>query len=242
MISLYKPKPIFKETVTFRRSRSRRDTKKHIASLCAMRSLFLAFCCVSVTASSEYYGSCPSGEGAGCEAEQSDTFAPRPGASLTEYLNPLIFGNETFVQQIGETLHHQKLMVIHDAFIPEFAEYVWRDLDAVEKWEYHDDYTEPGYICRKHNVYEMANYTKVMNETFAMFDHPTTREFVAHITGRDVSGPLSGSSSNYMAGDYCMPHSDDGHGRTVSFVWHLSKNWKPGMFLSHLFQLSTTTF
>ena len=47
------------------------------------------------------------------------------------------------------------------------------------------------------------------------------------LTSRDCSGETVGAPSWYKEGDHSLPHTDWVGQRTVAYVWHLSKNWKP---------------
>lgn len=42
-----------------------------------------------------------------------------------------------------------------------------------------------------------------------------------------TTGTLVAEPSYYKPGDYSLPHSDHKFQRTVAFVWHLSKRWRP---------------
>ena len=79
---------------------------------------------------------------------RSGEFEIRQNSSIIDYLNPHIFGNTTLLDEIRDALRGQRLMVIHDAFVPEFADIVWEDLSKIQDWEYHEDAHEAGYLCK----------------------------------------------------------------------------------------------
>ena len=67
-----------------------------------------------------------------------------------------------------------------------------------------------------------------MFETHAVFDHPDTLAWVVNLTGRVTNGrPHYGAPSRFFQGDFSMPHSDYAQERSVSYVWHLSRDWNP---------------
>ena len=69
--------------------------------------------------------------------------------SVLDYLNPIVFQNATLVSEIRRRLHRGELVVIHDAFISDFADYVWEDLSSDEvRWRRYEDYSEDGFIYR----------------------------------------------------------------------------------------------
>ena len=83
------------------------------------------------------------------------TFRMKHNASILDYLNPDISNNESLMHKIGQALKNHELVVLRDAFVPEFADYVWQDL-------YRDDLTWPewsqhypnGFSFNHHNIYE----------------------------------------------------------------------------------------
>ena len=79
---------------------------------------------------------------------RSGEFEIRQNSSIIDYLNPHIFENATLLDEIRDALRGQRLMVIHDAFVPEFADIVWEDLSKIQDWEYHEDTDEAGYLCK----------------------------------------------------------------------------------------------
>lgn len=66
-----------------------------------------------------------------------------------------------------------------------------------------------------------------MNQTNAIFNHPDTYAWIANLSGRATDGPHHGSPSYYRPGDYSLPHADCADDRTVAYVWHLSRRWRP---------------
>ena len=60
-----------------------------------------------------------------------------------------------------------------------------------------------------------------------LFASAPSREFVGALTGRECGGETTGAPSWYQAGDHSLPHTDWVGQRTVAFVWHLSKAWRP---------------
>ena len=148
---------------------------------------------------------------------------------MMDYLNPKLLADSEMLEDIGRRLRKGDLVVIRDAFIPAFAEYVWRDLARDDvNWVLNEEHVDDGFAFLHHNVYEITDYTPVMREAWSIFDHPETKKWMARLSGRDCSGAcISASASRYFPGDHSLPHSDYDGQRSVAFVWHLSKNWDP---------------
>ena len=82
-------------------------------------------------------------------ASDDESFEVDPNASILDYLNPDIFKNETLMDEIRKRLHNNELVVVYDAFLPEFADYVWEDLSSDEiEWKHHEEFNEDGFIYR----------------------------------------------------------------------------------------------
>ena len=94
-------------------------------------------------------------------------------------------------------------------------------------WEHNEAYFADGYHHRHQNAYDTRAWSARLNRTFDVFSDPATRRFVGALAGRDCAGPTTGAPSWYRAGDHSLPHTDWVGQRTVAYVWHLSKDWRP---------------
>ena len=148
--------------------------------------------------------------------------------SLEKYLNPVHFEDPETMASIGQQLRSGEVVVLRDAFRPEFAEMVHAELSAKQvAWELNEDYFPDGYAHRHHNVYDHSTWSARLNTTLGVFAHAASQRFMQELTGRDCSGKTTGAPSWYKEGDHSLPHTDWVGQRTVSYVWHLSKGWKP---------------
>jgi len=148
--------------------------------------------------------------------------------SLENYLNPVHFEDPETMASIGQQLRGGEVVVLRDAFRPEFAEMVHAELSAKQvAWELNEDYFPDGYAHRHHNVYDHGAWSARLNTTLGVFAHAASQRFMQELTGRDCSGETTGAPSWYKEGDHSLPHTDWVGQRTVSYVWHLSKGWKP---------------
>ena len=76
-------------------------------------------------------------------------------------------------------------------------------------------------------IHTASTFLGCFNQTAAMFATPASQGFMQQLTGRDCTGETQGSPSWYQAGDHSLPHTDWVGQRTVAYVWHLSKDWRP---------------
>ena len=149
-------------------------------------------------------------------------------ASIEKYLNPKLFEDPETMQGISRQLRSGDVVILRDAFRPEFAEMVHAELnDKNVAWELNEAYFKDGYHHHHHNVYDRASWSARLNQTAAMFATPASQGFMQQLTGRDCTGETQGSPSWYQAGDHSLPHTDWVGQRTVAYVWHLSKDWRP---------------
>ena len=147
---------------------------------------------------------------------------------LEHYLNPAHFADPATMEDITRRLQAGDLVVIKDAFRPEFAEMVFTELSASSvAWELNEAYFPDGYAHLHNNVYERSSWSARLNATLDMFAAKASSAFISKLTGRDCTGDTTGAPSWYDTGHHSLPHTDWVGQRTVAYVWHLSKNWKP---------------
>ena len=147
--------------------------------------------------------------------------------SLEAYLNPKHLEPEALAD-ISERLQAGKVVVLRDAFRQEFAEMVFAELQCKHvAWEHNEAYFPDGYAHRHQNVYDRGSWSARLNRTLEVFSSSGSTRLMESLTGRDCSGETVGAPSWYKEGDHSLPHTDWVGQRTVSYVWHLSKNWKP---------------
>ena len=148
--------------------------------------------------------------------------------SIAAYLNPKFFDDPATMAGISERLKAGEVVVLEEAFRPEFAEMVHAELSSKNvAWELNEAYFADGYHHRHHNVYDRSSWSARLNATLATLASPASQRFMQELTGRDCSGETQGAPSWYKAGDHSLPHTDWVGQRTVSYVWHLSKSWQP---------------
>jgi hypothetical protein len=66
------------------------------------------------------------------EALMQQDFTVKPNSSIFDYLDPSILEDDVVLGEIKSRLRKGHLVVLKDAFVPEFAEYVWKDLARQE--------------------------------------------------------------------------------------------------------------
>lgn len=157
-----------------------------------------------------------------------DALEQSGGLGIEAYLNPALTDDPALLADAGRRLRANEVVVLRDAFRPEFAEAVHRELSAkAAPWSLNEEWFADGYAYRHHNVYSTGLWSHRLNKTFAVFDSAETKAWMEAFTARDCSGPALGSPSHYRAGDHSLPHTDWTGQRTIAYVWHLSKDWRP---------------
>ena len=118
--------------------------------------------------------------------------------------------------------------MLRDAFRPEFAEMVHAELKSKDvAWELNEAYFPDGYAHRHSNAYDRGAWSARLNATLGVFESEASAEYMGRLTGRDCAGETTGAPSWYGDGDHSLPHTDWVGQRTVAYVWHLTKGWKP---------------
>jgi len=148
--------------------------------------------------------------------------------SIVNFLNPALFEDPETLDDVGRRLRAGEVVVLKDAFRPEFAEATYRELKSKNvPWVVNEAYYEDGYANCHLNVYDSGQWSARLNRTFEVFASPETRRWIGELTQRDCSGECTGAPSKYRSGDHSLPHTDWVGQRTVAYVWHLSQGWRP---------------
>ena len=159
--------------------------------------------------------------------KSAPSYALKPGTSIKDLLNPRLFQDPATLNDIHTKICAGEICVIRNAFIPEFAEAMYQELDETDTWSRNEDYFEDGYGFRHNNVYSKTDFSPLFLQANAMFETDETKAFMTDLTGRDCTGESVGAPSYYEAGDHSLPHTDHIGQRSVAYIWHLSKDWRP---------------
>ena len=136
--------------------------------------------------------------------------------SIEAYLNPQLFEDPATMADVSKRLKAGEVVVLQDAFRPEFAEMVHAELSSKNvPWELNEAYFPDGYHHRHHNVYDQGSWSARLNATLAMIAAPASQRFMQELTGRDCSGETQGAPSWYKEGDHSLPHTDWVAQRTI---------------------------
>ena len=124
-----------------------------------------------------------------------EALALSPQQSIEAYLNPQHLEPDA-LRETGERLRAGEVVVLQDAFRPEFAEMAHAELkDKHVQWEHNEAYFPDGYHHRHQNVYDRSSWSERLNATAAVFTDPATARFMEGLTGRDCSGETTGAPS-----------------------------------------------
>jgi Rps23 Pro-64 3,4-dihydroxylase Tpa1-like proline 4-hydroxylase len=151
---------------------------------------------------------------------------PEKERFILDYLSPELQKPNTWAR-ISVELKRGRCVVLRDAFQPAFAKTMYECLDDYDQWVQYEDLTQVNFSFHHHNIYDRESYPEALRRCESIFGSRATKQFISDKTGEDCLGPITFSASRYMAGDYSLPHEDARFDRTVSFVWHLSRDWDP---------------
>jgi hypothetical protein len=151
--------------------------------------------------------------------------------TLLDYLNPKLFDPAT-MHVIRAKIRSKGVAVIRNAFRPEFAEAVYQELvDATAREDFAEHVTRGvdfSFACHIHNIWSPEDFTPLMHAMNEMMNAHASKELMTELTGRKCGGGTLPSAARFLPGDHSFPHSDYQGGRTVAWVWHLTKNWQSG--------------
>ena len=81
-------------------------------------------------------------------------FVLNKDTSILDVLNPDILKNEGLLQEVQRRLRNHELVILRDAFLPEFADYVWEDLNRDDlEWEKSKEISPDGFSLSHSNFY-----------------------------------------------------------------------------------------
>jgi hypothetical protein len=180
-------------------------------------------------------------DGVALGAPTAPTTAPAPDVdtqpaadtsllSIETYLRPPLRGPASALTNVIPRMAAGELIVIRDAFEPDFAERMHRSLDRSTSWRPFEGYEE-DFSYHHHNLYVPEEYPADLAWCSKIFSSSGTKAWVARLSGRSCPGPAQFSASWYLPGDYSLPHNDiaesgENSKRQVAFVWHLAKDWR----------------
>lgn len=147
----------------------------------------------------------------------------RPDVGLEALLNPDVLEARG---DLREYLRRGRAVTIPNALKPEFAEEVYRALQASTAWTLYQG-TFPFFQFSQHNLLADAVQTGLIGSVYRTFAAASTRALLTDLSGSNCSGEIEFGASWYQPGDYALPHVDVRWPRTVAFVWHLTKGWSP---------------
>jgi hypothetical protein len=150
---------------------------------------------------------------------------PRP-KSMRDVLSPRIM-RRPVLRKLSEYLRRDEVCIIHDAFAPRFAERVHASLLQSKHWKLYEE-IKPFFAYHHHNLYLEAQYPEVLQECMQILSAEATKQLVEELAGIDCSGEVQFGASQYLPGDYSLPHNDTNANRSVAYIWHLTKGpWRP---------------
>jgi 2OG-Fe(II) oxygenase superfamily len=161
-------------------------------------------------------------------------------ASLQTYLSPHVLADDA-VRRIATGIAAGKLVLLRNALREPFAERMFQCLDTFVDWKLHETYSQSPrgrehrdpFQYHHHNIYDESVYPPDLKWCQDIFSSEETTRLIGQLSGQDCSGSTSFSASWYQPGDHSLPHNDrvisdkPNEVRTVAFVWHLSKDWRP---------------
>ena len=117
------------------------------------------------------------------DVASSSSFIIRENTSVLDYLDPSILEDPSIITEIQDNFRKGNLVVIKDAFLPEFAEYVYQDMsNETNTWLPFVSIKSNGHNFFKH---KMKQKTDVMKQVREIFKHEKSREFFTMLSGRN---------------------------------------------------------
>ena len=150
--------------------------------------------------------------------------------SIETFLRPSLRGPRSALTDAVPRLAAGGLVVIRNAFEPDFAERMYRSLDGCATWPLHENYAK-RFAYHHHNLYHADQFPADVAWCSKVFDSSSSKTWARRLSGRSCPGPTEISASCYLPGDHSLPHNDNvttgkHYIRQLAFVWHLAKDWR----------------
>ena len=117
-------------------------------------------------------------------SDSDDSFYIRDDTSILDYLDPAIINDSEIIKEIQYNLQAGNLIVLKDAFLPEFAELAWSEMYSEDRiWKPFKTIRKNGHNFFKHRPTDRREGT--INQIRNVFKHVKSREFFTMLSGRD---------------------------------------------------------
>mmetsp|Transcript_22561 Transcript_22561/g.53259 ORF Transcript_22561/g.53259 Transcript_22561/m.53259 type:complete len:627 (+) Transcript_22561:76-1956(+) len=146
-----------------------------------------------------------------------------PSSSMLDFFDDSLL-EEDVLADIRDNLLAGRLVVIRDAFKPEFAEHVHSVLTGDDIQWNHRNRSD----LKRFNI---VNHTIESQEIVDIFNNTKSRELMTRVSGRSCMGHDAGFRlSEFKPGDHISHHTDfhdkNAGLRSTNLVWNLSKDWQ----------------
>lgn len=143
-------------------------------------------------------------------------------SSILDFLNPKLLDDANLLSAIGTNLRKGKMIILRNAFKPEFAEYAWQQMNRSDV-EWH------GKKATYMNVpldAKRSTMSPELRSVLRIFRHPKSIKFLERISGRNCAGEGSQPGATwYKPNAYAPPHTDFNKHGSVTLNWDLTKDW-----------------
>ena len=129
---------------------------------------------------------------------------------------------------ITDPLTEGRAIIIPHAFHSDIAEEVYSSLATRDDWVPQSFYVqERPFFQFRHQGFYGTNLPECVHRLAATLNSTRTRNVLGATSGADCNGGFEAGAALHGPGDYSLPHNDDDGHRAISFVWYLSKSWRP---------------
>jgi 2OG-Fe(II) oxygenase superfamily len=143
--------------------------------------------------------------------------------------NPQTLGDRALLDDVAGALAEGRAVVVRDALRPELAEAAYASLTASTAWQ-EERYFQPDrpyFQFQRHTISWPLALPRVLHDVARSLGAPETKAFMQALAGVDCSGSFELCAASNRAGDYSLPHNDHGGLRALTYIWYVSKGWRP---------------
>ncbi|HEX8795862.1 MAG TPA: 2OG-Fe(II) oxygenase family protein [Polyangiaceae bacterium] len=150
-------------------------------------------------------------------------------APVPSVFNPETLGDPAILSDVAGALAGGRAVIVPNAFRPELAEEVRAWLTASTEWQEEQYFgpDRPYFQFHRHTIVWPLVMPQVLRDVAHSLGAPESKAFMQALAGVDCSGRFVMTAASNRAGDYSLPHNDDNGLRTLTYIWYVSKGWRP---------------
>jgi hypothetical protein len=150
-------------------------------------------------------------------------------AGAPSVFNPAALGDPAIQEDVAQALAQGRAVLVQDALRPELAEAAYAFLTESAAWqeEYYFNPDRPYFQFHRTSITWPLAMPPALRAVARSLGAPGAKAFMQALCGVDCTGTFGLCAASNRAGDYSLPHNDNSGLRALTYIWYVSKGWRP---------------